>query len=187
MATIPRHLFVPEADRQRAYDDNPLPIGGGQTISQPFIVAYMTEAIRPQPGHRVLEVGTGSGYQTAVLASVVKEVYSVEIRPDLADAARARLAEMGVRNVSIRLDDGARGWPEAAPFDSVIVTAAPESIPMGLLAQLRPGGLMIVPLGMQGPDHQQLVRLKRTRDSAESEVLLPVRFVPFTSEDPRPH
>jgi protein-L-isoaspartate(D-aspartate) O-methyltransferase len=186
MKTVPRHLFVPEASRERAYEDGPLPIGEGQTISQPYIVAFMTEAIRPEADDRVLEVGTGSAYQAAVLATVASEVFTIEIRPALAESARARLADLGYRNVTVRTGDGYRGWPEKGPFDAIIVTAATESVPAPLLEQLKRGGRLVIPLGSQGSDAQQLVRFTRTREGIERETLLPVRFVPMTGEARRP-
>ncbi len=182
MMTVPRHLFVPEALRDRAYEDGPLPIGEGQTISQPYIVAFMSEAIRPGPKDRVLEVGTGSAYQAAVLATLVSEVYTIEIRAVLAESARTRLAGLGYCNVSVRVGDGYRGWPEQGPFDAIIVTAATESVPAPLLEQLKPGGRLVIPLGPQGSDAQQLVRLTRTPEKIQRETLLPVRFVPMTGE-----
>ncbi len=179
MYTVPRHLFVPEGSRERAYDDGPLPIGDGQTISQPYIVAFMTEAIRPQATDRVLEVGTGSGYQAAVLSTLVAEVFSIEIHPGLMETARRRLAELGYSNVTLRTGDGYRGWPEAAPFDAIIVTAAPPAVPQPLVDQLKPGGRMILPVGS---GDQELVRIVRTPGGVEREPLLPVRFVPMTGE-----
>jgi protein-L-isoaspartate(D-aspartate) O-methyltransferase len=182
MRRVPRHLFVGPQERSRAYGDGPLPIGSGQTISQPYIVAFMTEALRVGPGDRVLEVGTGSGYQAAVLAAIVKEVFSIEIHAELARDARKRLEELGVRNVRLREGDGFHGWPEAAPFDAIIVTAAPASIPRPLLDQLRPGGRLVIPLGPLDAEAQNLVRVTRTADGFERETLLPVRFVPMTGE-----
>jgi len=179
METVPRHLFVPEACRDSAYEDGPLAIGEGQTISQPYIVAYMTEAIRPQPGDSVLEIGTGSGYQTAVLSHLVRHVYTIEVRPRLAEGARTRLEETGRANVTIRVGDGAGGWPEAAPFDAIIVTAAPRQMPDALLEQLKPGGRLVIPIGT---GDQELVRVTRGPGGFEQEVLLPVRFVPLTGE-----
>ena len=182
MRTVPRHLFVPEALRSRAYEDNPLPIGEGQTISQPYIVAFMTEAVRPGAGDRILEVGTGSGYQAAVLASVVSRVVSVEILPELASSSRARLLDLGYRNVTVRQGDGFRGWPEQAPFDGIVVTAAPGSVPQPLVEQLRVGGRLVIPVG---DAEQQLIRVTRTETGVERETLLPVRFVPMTGEADR--
>jgi protein-L-isoaspartate(D-aspartate) O-methyltransferase len=174
---IPRHRFVPEALRDRSYEDGPLAIGEGQTISQPYIVAFMTEAIRPRPVSRVLEIGTGSGYQTVVLASIVAEVFTIEIRPRLFEEARRRFRDLGIVNVRARQGDGWSGWPEEAPFDAILVTAAPEDVPPALLGQLVPGGRMIIPIGA---DDQTLVRLTRTTTGYEREPLLPVRFVPMT-------
>jgi protein-L-isoaspartate(D-aspartate) O-methyltransferase len=186
METVPRHLFVPEELRDRAHDDSPLPIGEGQTISQPYIVAFMTEAIRPAPGDRVLEVGTGSGYQAAVVAGLVSEVFTMEIRPDLAESARKRLADLGYGNVTVKAGDGFRGWPEHAPYDAIIVTAAPQEIPTPLVEQLKPGGRLVIPIGPRDSDVQQLVRLTRTAEGTARETLLPVRFVPMTGEARRP-
>jgi protein-L-isoaspartate(D-aspartate) O-methyltransferase len=179
MAAVPRHLFVPEALRDRAYEDGPLPIGEGQTISQPYIVAFMTEAIRPGAKDRVLEIGTGSGYQTAVLASLVAEVFTIEIRRDLGDAARRTVEGLGFRNVTFRIGDGSGGWPEEAPFDAVLVTAAPDVVPQPLVDQLRPNGRLLIPIGTAD---QQLLRVTRTAAGTEREALLPVRFVPMTGE-----
>ena len=183
MAEVPRHLFVPEGVRSRAYEDYPLAIGAGQTISQPYIVAYMTEAVDPRPGDRVLEVGTGSGYQAAVLASIVAEVYTIEIIPDLAETARRQLDDLGYENVTVRTGDGYRGWPEKAPFDSIVVTAAPDDVPPTLLEQLKPGGRLVIPVGSA---EQQLIRLTRREKGFERESLLPVRFVPMTGKAQHP-
>jgi len=179
MRTVPRHLFVPEELRDRAYDDAPLPIGDGQTISQPYIVAFMTEAARIKPGDRVLEVGTGSGYQAAVLAAIGAEVMSIEILPGLAERARQALAAAGFVKVAVRTGDGFRGWPEAAPFDAVLVTAAPDEVPPPLLGQLKVGGVLVIPVGT---GTQELIRVTRTAAGFERESLLPVRFVPMTGE-----
>jgi protein-L-isoaspartate(D-aspartate) O-methyltransferase len=179
MERVPRHLFVPEALRARAYEDGPLPIGGGQTISQPYIVAFMSEALRTRPQDRVLEIGTGSGYQAAVLATLVAEVFSIEIRPELARQAADRLRELGYHNVSVRAGDGHLGWPEQAPFDAIIVTAAPNEVPQRLVEQLRPGGRMVIPIGLEEGE-QHLLRITRTQEGVERETLLPVRFVPMT-------
>jgi protein-L-isoaspartate(D-aspartate) O-methyltransferase len=177
MRAVPRHLFVPEAMRERAYDDSPLPIGLGQTISQPYIVAFMTQALDVQAGHRVLEIGTGSGYQAAVLAELTNEVYSIEVLPELADRARATLAELGYRQVRLRTGNGYLGWPEHAPYDRIIVTAAPPEIPPALVEQLKVGGLMAIPVGTADQD---LRILRRTASGLELLQTLPVRFVPMT-------
>lgn len=180
-AQLPRQRFVPEDLRGHADDDRPLPIGHGQTISQPFIVAYMTERLRLSGSERVLEVGTGSGYQTAVLAHLAEEVFSVEIVPELAAAARALLLEgLGLANVRLRTGDGSLGWPEEAPFDRVIVTAAADAVPSALVGQLAAGGRMILPVGAD-PWTQVLRVVDRAPDGALSESdLLAVRFVPLT-------
>ena len=179
MRRIPRHEFVPAAHRREAYGDSPLPIGFGQTISQPYIVAYMTEIIRPRPGLKVLEVGTGSGYQAAILAAAGSEVYTVEIFEALANAASPRLARLGFDRVTVRHGDGHFGWPEHAPFDAVIVTAAAGYIPPALVEQLRPGGRMIIPVGtVQGVQYLILVEKDRGGD-VTTRTLIPVRFVPM--------
>ncbi|MFZ0960278.1 MAG: protein-L-isoaspartate(D-aspartate) O-methyltransferase [Terriglobia bacterium] len=176
MRKVPRHRFVPPKMQPSAYEDSALPIGLGQTISQPYVVAFMTEALELQPQDRVLEIGTGSGYQAAVLSVLAREVYSLEILPQLGKEAEARLKEMGYANVRVRIGDGYRGWPEAAPFDAILVTAAPLDVPPALVAQLRPGGRMVVPVGRY---EQDLIRLRRTAKGLERESLLPVRFVPM--------
>jgi protein-L-isoaspartate(D-aspartate) O-methyltransferase len=179
MESVPRHLFVPESFRASAYEDGPLPIGEGQTISQPYIVAFMSEAIRARPTDRVLEIGTGSGYQTAVLALLAGHVFTIEMRPRLAQEAQARFRALGVVNVSVRVGDGNDGWPEEAPFDAILVTAAPREAPQALLDQLVRGGRLLIPLG--GID-QELVRITRLEKGYERESLLPVRFVPLTRD-----
>ncbi len=179
MAKVPRHELVPEAVRALAYADTPLPIGHGQTISQPFIVAFMTQALDPKPGDRILEVGTGSGYQAAVLAELVTAVYTIEIVEPLARRAEADLKRLGCTNVFVRAGDGYQGWPEAAPFDAVIVTCAPDHVPAPLVAQLRDGGRMIIPVGPEG-GAQELVLLTKRGDTLEQQAVLPVRFVPMT-------
>jgi protein-L-isoaspartate(D-aspartate) O-methyltransferase len=184
MRRVPREAFVPEAMRAQAYHDGPLPIGGGQTISQPYIVAFMSEAARLAPADKVLEVGTGSGYQAAILAAIGAHVFSIEIRPELAERARRALLETGYGEVQVRTGDGYRGWPEEAPFDAILVTAAPDAIPDPLLAQLKPGGRLVVPVGS---GTQELLRVTRTASGFERETLLPVRFVPMTGEAARPH
>ncbi|HYI00052.1 protein-L-isoaspartate(D-aspartate) O-methyltransferase [Hyalangium sp.] len=175
--------FVPEQARAAATQDSPLPIGHGQTISQPYIVALMTQALELQGHERVLEIGTGSGYQTAVLALLCREVYSIEIVPSLARSSRRLLRELGFENVYLREGDGSLGWPAAAPFDAVIGTAAPESVPPKLLGQLKLGGRMVMPVGSQR-GNQELLRITRTREGEIPRVehLLPVRFVPMTGE-----
>jgi protein-L-isoaspartate(D-aspartate) O-methyltransferase len=181
VAELPRRLFVPERLGDSADADRPLPIGFGQTISQPFVVAYMTEQLRLRGDERVLEVGTGSGYQTALLARLAREVFSIEVVPELAERARALLiGVLGLDNVALRVGDGARGWPDAAPFDRVVVTAAAPDVPPALVAQLAPGGRMILPVGPE-LDVQMLRIVERGNDGQTIEVdLLPVRFVPLT-------
>jgi protein-L-isoaspartate(D-aspartate) O-methyltransferase len=181
IAQLPRRLFVPERLAAEAEDDRPLPIGCGQTISQPFVVAYMTERLRLAGDERVLEVGTGSGYQAAILALLAAEVFSIEVVPELADRARSVLHDrLGLANVRLRTGDGALGWPEEAPFDRIVVTAASPEVPAALVQQLAPGGRMIIPVGPQ-LDVQMLRVLDRGNDGANVETdLLPVRFVPLT-------
>ncbi len=182
MGRVPRHRFVPERFRGLAYADRPLPIGQDQTISQPYIVARMTELLELEPGDRVLEVGTGSGYQAAVLAEITREVYSVEILPELARAARGRLAELGYGSVEVRIGNGWFGWEERAPFDAIVVTAAPEEVPDPLVEQLAPGGRMVIPVGPQGGT-QRLLLVEKADDGAVTRVPLdPVRFVPLVEE-----
>jgi protein-L-isoaspartate(D-aspartate) O-methyltransferase len=176
MTTIPRHEFVPREYQHMAYNDFPLPIGAGQTISQPYIVALMTEKLGLKPTDRVLEIGTGSGYQAAVLAMICKEVYSIEIVPVLAENASRLLKELDYDNVHVRCGDGFLGWPEAAPFDAVIITCAPQTVPEPLIEQLAQGGRLIVPLG---DDFQMLTLFKKSGDELEREELIPVRFVPM--------
>lgn len=183
MRTVPRHLFVPADLQAEAYADRALPIGLGQTISQPYIVAFMTEQLAPTPGMRVLEIGTGSGYQAAILAEIGAEVYTIELVPELAARAAALLRELGYRSIHPRVGDGWKGWPEAAPFDAIIVTAAAESIPPQLIAQLRDGGKMIIPLGPPRGG-QELVLATKRGTRIETAPLLSVRFVPFVHDDP---
>jgi protein-L-isoaspartate(D-aspartate) O-methyltransferase len=180
MAQVPRHLFVPAEDRADAYDDRPLPIGEGQTISQPYIVAFMTEQAAVGPGARVLEVGTGSGYQAAVLAALGAEVYTIEIVPALGKRAAETLAALNYKNVKTRIGDGYLGWPEAAPFDAIVVTAAPPEVPAPLLQQLKVGGRMVIPVG-ESAQALRLITRKGERDYQEKSVL-PVRFVPMTGK-----
>jgi protein-L-isoaspartate(D-aspartate) O-methyltransferase len=176
---VPRHLFVPAAEAPHAYDDRPLPIGSGQTISQPYIVAFMTEQLHLTGKEKVLEIGTGSGYQTAILAAMAAKVYTIEIRPELAKAADERLKRLGITNAEVRAADGYRGWPEAAPFDAIIVTAAPEKIPPPLLEQLGPAGRMVIPVG---GFYQELKIIERSGSGFVERSVLPVRFVPFVGE-----
>jgi protein-L-isoaspartate(D-aspartate) O-methyltransferase len=183
MEKVPRHELVPEAMRARAYSDTPLPIGYGQTISQPYVVAFMTQSLEPKPTDRVLEVGTGSGYQAAVLAELVAEVYTIEIVEDLAQRARADLQRLGYTNVFVRAGDGYAGWPEAAPFDAIIVTCAPENVPQPLIDQLKDGGRMIIPVGPSS--NQELVLLTKQADRLERRGVLPVRFVPMRGQAER--
>src|SRR5687767_7238432 len=179
MARVPRHLFVPEDMKPSAYEDRPLAIGRGQTISQPYIVGYMTEALQLTPAHTVLEIGTGSGYQAAVLAEIVKQVYSIEIVPELADSARRALSAAGYRNVDVRTGNGYLGWPEHAPFDRIIVTAAPPEIPQALVDQLAVGGIMVLPVGTS---HQEIVVITKTPTGATQKRTIEVRFVPMVSK-----
>ncbi len=179
MRKVERHKLVPDDMVKYAYEDSPLPIGNNQTISQPYIVALTTEQIRPEPGMKVLDVGTGSGYQAAVLAEIVDEVYSIEIVEELAYRAKANLAEMGYDNIHVKAGDGYHGWEEHAPFDAIVVAAAPASIPQPLLDQLKEGGRLVIPVGKSGDQHLRLV--EKTKDGKIKERnLLPVRFVPFT-------
>ena len=176
MRRVPRHRFVPDALDGRAYDDTPLPIGEGQTISQPYIVAYMTEALEPTATDRVLEIGTGSGYQAAILAELVKEVYTIELVPALADRAREVLTALGYKNIRTRTGDGYRGWPEAAPFDKIIVTAAPDEVPPALVDQLAVNGILVVPVGR---GDQMMTILRKTPAGSSRRETIPVRFVPM--------
>lgn len=180
MRAVPRHEFLPLRLRGEAYGDYPLPIGYGQTISQPYIVAFMTEAIRPRPGEKILEVGAGSGYQAAVLAQMGADVYTVEIVEPLAEMAAQTLERLGYKNAHVRHGDGYRGWPEHAPFDAIIVTCAPDKIPPDLVTQLKDGGRMIIPVG--GGMEQELVLLRKNGEQIEKQSVLPVRFVPMTGE-----
>jgi len=179
MRTVPRHRFVPEASPETAYSDTPYPIGFGQTISQPYIVAFMAEAAAIQPGDRVLEIGTGSGYGAAVLGELGAEVYTIEIIPELAQRARRVLAELGYDEVRVRTGNGWLGWPENAPYDAVVVTAAPDEVPEALLEQLAVGGTLVVPVGEV---RQSLRVIEKTEEGLEDESVLPVRFVPMVEE-----
>ena len=179
MRTVPRHLFVPEPQRAEAYGDYPLPIGHDQTISQPYIVAFMTQALEIAPAHRVLEIGTGSGYQAAVLGALAKDVFTVEILPPLAERARETLSALGYRNIQARTGNGYLGWPEHAPYDRIMVTAAPAEVPTALIGQLTIGGLMAIPVGI---GNQELRILRRTATGTETLSTLPVRFVPMINK-----
>ena len=173
---VPREMFLPDAQRAEAYEDRPVPIGYGQTISQPYIVAYMTEALQVEPSHRVLEIGTGCGYQTAVLAELAAEVYSIELIAVLAEGARRTLDRLGYANVHVRAGDGHAGWPERAPFDRILAAAAPPSVPPALIEQLIDGGILVIPIGV---DEQELRVLQRRGGRVELLSTLPVRFVPM--------
>jgi protein-L-isoaspartate(D-aspartate) O-methyltransferase len=179
MSRVPRHLFVPEAFQAQAYDDYPLPIGSDQTISQPYIVALMTSLLDLHGGERVLEIGTGSGYQAAVLSRIAGQVYTIEILPELGERARRELAELGYTNVESRIGDGWAGWPENAPFDGILVTAAPPRVPEPLLQQLKVGGRLVIPVGSF---FQDLLVYTRTDTGFEKRNVIPVRFVPMTGE-----
>ncbi len=179
MRKVPRQEFVPDGLRAQAYDDRPLPIGQGQTISQPYIVALMTEAIGPRSEQRVLEVGTGSGYQAAILAELVGEVYTVELLPELAEAAKKRLTRLSYRNVHVKAGDGYLGWPDKGPFDAVVVTCGAKEVPRPLFEQLKPGGKMVIPVGKSGEVQTLRVITKGSDGKREVSDLLPVRFVPL--------
>lgn len=179
MLTVPRHEFVPADYRPQAYENHPLPIGHDQTISQPYIVAYMTEAAEIAPHEKVLEIGTGSGYQAAVLAQLAKEVYTIEIIPELAQGARATLDRLGYENVEVRTGNGYLGWPEKAPFDAIVVTAAPDEIPQALVAQLAVQGKMVVPVGT---GFQQMTIITRTESGVVEQQTIPVAFVPMVGK-----
>lgn len=180
MKSVPRHKFVPEQYKSISYSDRPLPIGEDQTISQPYIVAYMTEAIDPAADDKILEIGTGSGYQAAVLAELCKTVYTVEIRPVLAREAKQRLRKLGYKNVHVKIGDGYKGWKEHSPYDKIIVTCSPEEIPQPLINQLKEGGKMIIPVGKGY--NQQLYLLEKNNGDLEKNAVLPVRFVPMVDE-----
>ena len=185
MAKVPREEFVPLDARATSYGDGPLPIGYGQTISQPYIVAFMTEQLRAKPNDRVLEVGTGSGYQAAILAELVSEVYSIEIVEPLAKNAEAALQRLGYKNVHVKIGDGYKGWPEEAPFDAIIVTCAPDKVPQTLVDQLKDDGRMVIPVGDRFA--QQLYLLEKKNGQLKQSATLPVRFVPMTSEAAKPN
>ena len=185
MRDVPRHLFIDESLWPKAYSDGPLPIGHGQTISQPYIVAFMTELLRPDTHHMVLEIGTGSGYQAAVLAKLVHHVYTIEIVPELGRNAKAALKRLGYDNISVRVGDGYKGWPEEEPFDRIIVTAAPEKVPEALLDQLKPGGRMVLPVGPRWWGQDLLVIEKNERGKVVRKNTIPVRFVPMIRQKER--
>ena len=180
MAKVPREEFVPPNSRAESYEDGPLQIGQGQTISQPYIVAFMTEQLQPKRKDRVLEIGTGSGYQAAVLAELAGDVYSIEIIEPLAKTAEATLRRLGYKNVQVKAGDGYKGWPEHAPFDAITVTCAPDHVPQPLIDQLKEGGRMIIPVG--GFGDQELYLLEKKNGELERRAVLPVRFVPMTGE-----
>jgi protein-L-isoaspartate(D-aspartate) O-methyltransferase len=180
MGDVPRHLFVPRGQQDSAYENRPLPIGHGQTISQPYIVALMTDLLRVKPGDRVFELGTGSGYQAAILAKLAKEVYTVEIVAPLGKEAAERLASLGFANVRIKVADGYHGWPEHAPFDGIMVTAAASHVPPALVRQLKPGGRMVIPVGTSFLTQHLLLVEKATDGTLTTRQVLPVRFVPLT-------
>jgi protein-L-isoaspartate(D-aspartate) O-methyltransferase len=182
LSKVPRHRFVPPAYRHLAYQNRPLPIGKDQTISQPFIVGYMTEAAEIASGEKVLEIGTGSGYQAAVLAEVAKEVYTIEIIPDLADSSRTLLREMGYKNVQVKTGNGYEGWADHAPFDAIVVTAAPDEVPKALVEQLAVRGKMVIPVGKS---FQQMVIITKTESGVVEQRTIPVAFVPMTGK-PKP-
>jgi len=187
MRAVPRHAFVPEAPLDEAYADSPLPIGFGQTISQPAVVAIMTQALGLSGGERVLEIGTGSGYQAAILGVLAREVYSIELVPELARRSSKRLADLGYANVHVRSGDGYLGWPERAPFDCILVTAAPPAVPQTLLDQLEEAGVLVAPVGAS-PFEQELLRYRKAEGGFRVDDLGPVAFVPMvrTGADPRP-
>ncbi len=180
MNKVPREEFVPQDSRAASYTDQPLPIGYGQTISQPYIVAFMTEQLRPSSSDRVLEIGTGSGYQAAILAELVSEVYSIEIVGPLAKDAEGTLQRLGYKNVHVKVGDGYKGWPEEAPFDAIIVTCAPDKVPQPLVDQLKDGGRMVIPVGDRFA--QELYLLEKKNGQLKQSVTLPVRFVPMAGE-----
>lgn len=184
MRQVPRHLFMPEEVRSAAYEDSPVPIGHGQTISQPYIVAYMTDLLSVRSTDVVLEIGTGSGYQAAVLSRLAKHVYSIEIVPELARTATATLSRLGYTNVTVRLGDGYKGWPERAPFDRIILTAAPPELPNALIDQLKPGGRLIAPVGRTVFEQELIVVEKGSDGKLKRRSSLPVRFVPMVRPAP---
>jgi protein-L-isoaspartate(D-aspartate) O-methyltransferase len=185
LGKVERHRLVPRGQLAHAYRNSPLPIGAGQTISQPYIVALSTDLIAPEPQHVVLEVGTGSGYQAAVLAEIVTKVFSIEIIPSLGKDAEENLRQLGYRNIEIRIGDGYQGWPEKAPFDGIVVTAAAPRVPPALLAQLKPGGRMVIPVGAAGGVQELLLVTKGSDGSLRERRVIPVRFVPLVPGRPQ--
>ena len=185
MRDVPRHLFIDESLWPKAYSDGPLPIGHGQTISQPYIVAFMTELLRPDTHHMVLEIGTGSGYQAAVLSKLVHRVYTIEIVPELGRKAKTTLKRLGYDNISVRVGDGYKGWPEEEPFDRILVTAAPEKVPEALVDQLKPGGRMVLPVGPRWWGQDLLVIEKDERGKVVRKNTIPVRVVPMVRQEER--
>jgi len=183
--SVKRHRFVPESSREYAYSDRPLPIGHDQTISQPYIVAFMTEILDPEATDKVLEVGTGSGYQAAIMGELCREIYSIEIIEDLGQSARERLSELGYDNVHVKIGDGYEGWEEHAPYDAIIVTCSPKKVPQPLKEQLAEGGCMIIPIGRTYA--QELVRLRKKNGELVKESVLPVRFVPMVDDEGKPY
>ena len=182
MREVPRHEFVPPSERPHAYEDRPLPIGLGQTISQPYIVALMTELVQPKSSDRVLEIGTGSGYQAAVLSRLVSHVYTIEVVEPLARDAERRLKDLGCANVTTRIGDGYAGWPELAPFDSIVVTAAPDHVPLPLVEQLKVGGRLVIPVGPAGETQELQLLVKEASGRIRTESVAPVIFVPLRRE-----
>lgn len=182
MRKVPRHFFIPKAKRHSSYIDSPVPIGEGQTISQPFIVALMTQILEPAPGHRILEIGTGSGYQAAILAELAAEVYTIEIIESLGRRAEKTLKILGYENIFVKIGNGYKGWPEKAPFDSIIVTCAPEKIPRPLVDQLTNGGRLVLPVGRRGGVQSLIIGIKKG-ERLETRDVLPVRFVPMIKGD----
>lgn len=180
MRKVPRHVFIPETNRSRAYDDRPVPIGQGQTISQPYIVACMTELLHLSPDDTVLEIGTGSGYQAAILAEIAKEVYTIEIIPELGKRAENALQELHYENIKVKIGDGYHGWPEYAPFDAIIVTAAPAYVPEPLIDQLKMDGRLVLPVGVY--PYQELKQIVKTPEGIEEHDITSVLFVPMTGE-----
>jgi len=185
MSSVPRHEFVPVSYQSMAYDNQPLPIGEDQTISQPYIVALMTDLADIEPGSKVLEVGTGSGYQAAILAELAAEVYTIEIIPALGERARVTLDRLGYKNVTVRIGDGYHGWMEQEPFDAILVTAAPEQVPQSLIDQLKPGGILVIPVGSAYRTQSLKVLEKQADGSIKTRDVLPVGFVPLTGEHSR--